>query len=141
MSRRKHFIYLSLLLYLNSCYETEKAQGIAYFRNTSSGSIVIELPYTIKGRGSFHNFDLKRYTGNGSQWIIINKFEKTIPADSLGLYSQLGYSSQSDLKGDVKIEDSILTIRFKIPKYNSSDVVKSWENYRFNGIYRLVKRL
>ncbi len=60
------FLTIILELALSSCYLTEKTKGIAYLRPYKSDSLEIELPYTIKGRGSVHNFSFEKYNGHSA---------------------------------------------------------------------------
>jgi hypothetical protein len=122
-----------------SCTITERTKGIAYLRKYKSDSLEIEIPYTIKGQGNLHSFNLnfKKWQDSSSDWIYISKLQQKITTDRLFLTYTKGCSPQRDLQGEVNIEDSILIVNFKIPRYNNADIIKGWRNYRFNGRYIL----
>jgi hypothetical protein len=97
---------------------------VAYLYKNKADSFEIQIPYGIKGMGSIHNFDFKRFEGSSSNFIVFNHLQKTIIADSLTLIYKKGYSPQSDLKGDITLLDSTLIIDLKMPIYNNKDKVK-----------------
>lgn len=134
-------IIFFLLLLFSGCYISEKTYGVAYLHNAKPESLEIELPYFIKGRGSFHNITFEKFKDSSSHWIYISKLEKSIAANRLTLIYQKGYKSQSNLKGEINIEDSVLKVNFKIPRYTRKSIVRRWINYEFNGTYKLVSVL
>jgi hypothetical protein len=130
-------ILLTVSILLPGCYSTEKATGNAYIHHNTPESWEIQIPYLIRGRGNIHNFDFKKYKDSLVNYLVFNKLQKTIIADSLILIYTKGYSPQSDLKGEITIVDSILTVNLKIPRYNNENVIKRWRKFEFNGSYKL----
>lgn len=133
-------VTLAIILELTftGCYLTEKSKGVAYLRPYKSDSLEIELPYLIKGRGSLHNFTFEKFKDSSANWIYISQTHELVPSNKIVLRYTKGYRPQSNLRGDIYIQDSLLTVNFKIPKYSNKGVIKRWTNYRFNGIYNLT---
>ncbi len=136
-----NIVILTLFLisiFLSGCYSTEKSYGVAYLQKNKTDSWEIQIPYGVKGKGSLHNFDFKKFEDSSSHFIVFSHLQKTVIADSLTLIYKKGYSPQSHLKGDITIIDSSLIIKLKIPRYNNKGEVKSWKGYNFNGTYDLI---
>lgn len=129
-------------VFFASCYISYKPKGVAYLRPYNVDSLEIEIPYTVHGRGNLHaiDFDIRKWSDSDSYWIHLRKTAKVVTADSLLLYDTKGYSSQEYLKGEIGMEDSILTIHLKIPRINNKGHVKRWVNYEFNGEYRMKSK-
>ncbi len=52
-------------------------------------------------------------------------------------FDQSGYSDQGDLKGQIEIKDSLLTLKLKEPRYNNKSQLKRHVNFEYNGIYTM----
>ena len=130
-------VSIAFVILFSNCSITERARGIAYLRHYKSDSLEIEMPYAVKGRGSLHNFTFEKFKDSSSNWIYISKLERKVTSDRLILICTKGYLPQRNLKGEINIDDSILMVNFKIPRYNNKSVVKRWVNYEFNGTYKL----
>lgn len=128
------------VILFSSCYGVEKTKGVAYLNSCKSDSLEIEIPYIIKGRGSLHNFTFEKFKDSSASWIYISGLQKKVTADSLVLIYAKGYLPQSNLRGEINIEDSTLIVNFKIPRYNNRGIVKRWVDYKFNGTYGLKRR-
>ncbi len=122
---------------LSSCYLTEKAKGFANVRSHKQDSLEIELPYIVKGRGSLHNFTFEKFENNSANYFYIKNFKNIVKAEELLLVYKKGYSPQSNLKGEIQINDSVMSISLKIPNYSNKGIIKNWTNYKFNGTYIL----
>jgi hypothetical protein len=114
-------ILIITLIFLSGCYSANKSYGVAYIYKNETDSFEIQIPYRIKGRGSQHNFTFEKFEDSSSDYIVFRHLQKMVAADSLKLIYQKGYSLQSNLKGDISLNDSSLIINFKIPR-----------NYLFN---------
>ncbi|HZH94850.1 MAG TPA: hypothetical protein VEY06_03155 [Flavisolibacter sp.] len=106
-------------------------------------SIEIKIPFVVKGRGNVHQLTLDEYEFEQSDWIYFLKFRENITADSLALTHERGKTSypwiQSNLKGNITIQDSLLTINFQLPIYSQAGEITAWKAYDFNGVYDLIK--
>jgi len=99
---------IAVIILFSGCYSTQRAKGVAYLRYYKSDSLEIEIPYTIKGRGSFHNFTFQKFKDSSADWIYIAKPERKVTADRLTLIYTKGYLPQRNLKVEININDSTL---------------------------------
>ena len=131
------------VLFFFGCSQTRKPTGTAYWSISDTDSIEVKIPFVVKGRGNVHQLTVDEYEFEQSHWLYFSKFRQNITADSLVLAHERGETSdpwiQSNLKGNIIIHDSLLTINFQLPIYNEAEEITAWEAYDFNGVYDLKK--
>ncbi len=115
--------------------------GIAYWTVNDKDSIEIKIPYIVEGRGNVHQLNMDEYKFERSDWIYFSKFYSSISADSLVLTHERGKTGypwkQSKLRGAITVQDSLITINFKLPIYSQGGEITAWKDYEFNGNYKL----
>jgi hypothetical protein len=134
-------ILFASALFFVGCYQTQKSMGIAYWTVNNKDSIEIKIPFIVKGRGNVHQLNLNEYEFERGDWIYFSKFYPNISADSLILTHERGKTSypwkQSNLRGNITVQDSLLNINFTLPVYSQGGEITAWKAYQFNGNYKL----
>mgnify|MGYP006925662081 CR=1 FL=1 len=108
----------------------------------------IEISEYVEGRGGWafmHNLGFSRYSYFNNLFIYTRSISGWVEADSV-IYTfhrgNLEYPSiQCELKGFMEfLPDSTIIVNFLFPIYKDGINIDHWEQSRFNGKYRIIRK-
>ena len=133
-------VFICLCL-TTSCYMTSKPYNeINIYKYSNGYKYEVQIKYHTKGRGNIHNFNLKKYEYDGSDWLYLNTINGKLCPDSL-LFTQFQRKTDSswaakNLKGYIEFVNDSLYIDLYF--YNQENPNEKDLPYKFNGKYRVI---
>ncbi|WP_430406828.1 hypothetical protein [Fluviicola sp.] len=137
-------IFVFPLLLLTACYHDEEVSPELIIRKSKVYKYEIELPVHHEGRGNMHQLDASKYSFNESHWLYLNRKDNKVNHTDIVLTperNKVDYPyRQSNLKGFILFKFDSIMIRLLVPHYIDQDtIVDEWNNYEYNGNYKLKK--
>lgn len=133
------------LFLLTACYHDEEVSPELIIRKSTVYKYEIELPVHHEGRGNIHQMDPSKYSFEASDWLYLNKnLGKVYCKDIVLTYERNKTNDlhrQSNLRGFVTFKRDSILIRLIVPHYIDQDtIVDEWNNYEYNGNYKLKEK-
>ncbi len=134
------------LFLLTACYNEEVVSSELIIRKSTAYKHEIELPVHHEGRGNIHQLDASKYSFEDSDWLYLNKNMGKVSYKDLVLTHERNKTNyphcQSKLRGFIRFKEDSINIRLIVPHYIDQDtIVDEWNNYKYNGNYKLKKDL
>jgi hypothetical protein len=129
----------------SSCNTTRTSnEELIVYNYSNNYKYEIELKYHTKGRGNIHSFSLSKYEFDQWDWMYLNSIHGRIDASNMiftHYQRKTEYPwSQSKLKGYIEFNGDTANINLQMPHYNDSSIVDHWDEYEFNGKYKLTMK-
>ena len=131
---------------MTSCYHKETMSSELKMRKGEKYKYEIELSVDNEGCGNIHQLDASKYKFKSSSWLYSNYNNGIVNAKDLVLTSERNETdstyTQSNLRGFVSFKKDSILIRLIVPHYIDQDTIPDeWNNYKYNGNYKLKKEL
>lgn len=133
-----------LIFYITSCYHKEEVDTVLTLRKSKDYKYELELLIHHEGRGNIHQLDASKYRFESSSWLYFNQDTGKVNCENLILTNERNKTQypfkQSNLKGFIQFRKDSIKIRLIVPHYIDQDtIVDEWNNYEYNGNYKLKK--